>query len=271
MLILKLYKPIIGMIHVQALPGTPAYGGSVSAIIDHALAEARTYQQAGIDALALENMHDVPYLKRTVGPEITSLMAVIAAAVKAETQLPCGLQILAGANQAALGAALAAGLDFIRAEGFVFGHLGDEGLFDADAGSLLRYRRQIGAEHIQIFTDIKKKHSAHALTADIDLLETARTAAYFRSDGLLITGGSTGYPADLEALRALQGIVSIPILVGSGLTADNIAQYLPLADAFIVGSWFKKGGHWMGALDPGRVRQFMGRVQQWKASAGTSL
>lgn len=270
MLLFDLYKPIIGMIHLQALPGTPTYGGSVEAIKAHALEEARQYQAAGIDAICLENMHDVPYLKRSVGPEISSLMAVIASAVKAESGLPCGIQILAGANQAALAAALAADLDFIRAEGFVFGHLGDEGLFDADAGPLLRYRRQIGAEHIRIFTDIKKKHSAHALTADVDLLETARAAAYFRADGLLITGGSTGYPADLEALKALQGVVNVPILVGSGLRADNVADYLPLADGCIVGSWFKKGGHWTGPLDPERVRRFMDRVQRWKAIAGTS-
>lgn len=271
MLLFDLYKPIIGMIHVKALPGTPAYGGSVDEIIEHAVTEARVYREAGIDALALENMHDVPYLKRNVGPEISSLMAVIGAAVKAEVKLPCGIQILAGANQAALGAALAAGLDFIRAEGFVFGHMGDEGLFDSDAGTLLRYRRQIGAEHILVFTDIKKKHSAHALTSDVDLLETAKAAAYFRSDGLLVTGGSTGYPADIDALKALHGIVNVPILVGSGLTTENVVNYLPLADGFIVGSWFKQGGHWTGPLAPDRIKAFMNRVQHWKAVAGTSL
>lgn len=50
------------------------------------------------------------------------------------------------------------GLDFIRAEGFVFSHVADEGLLNACAGDLLRYRKQIGAEHVKIFTDIKKKH-----------------------------------------------------------------------------------------------------------------
>ncbi|MEO1450883.1 MAG: BtpA/SgcQ family protein [Bacteroidota bacterium] len=270
MKLLKLFKPVIGMIHVRALPGTPAYGGSVAEIIDHAVAEARMYREAGIDALALENMHDVPYLKRTVGPEISSLMAVVGAAVKAEAGLPCGLQILAGANKAALGAALAGGLDFIRAEGYVFGHLGDEGLFDSDAGELLRYRRQIGADHIQIFTDVKKKHSAHALTADVDLSETAKAAEYFRSDGIIITGGSTGYPADLTALHALQGEVNIPLLVGSGMTADNVMEYLPLADGFIVGSWFKQGGHWASPLDAERIQTFMDRVQRWRATADIS-
>lgn len=50
------------------------------------------------------------------------------------------------------------GLDFIRAEGFVFSHVADEGIINACAGDLLRYRKQIGAENIQIFADIKKKH-----------------------------------------------------------------------------------------------------------------
>jgi len=51
-----------------------------------------------------------------------------------------------------------AGLDFIRCEGFVFSHIGDEGWIDAEAGSLLRYRKMIDAENVLIFTDIKKKH-----------------------------------------------------------------------------------------------------------------
>lgn len=36
--------------------------------------------------------------------------------------------------------------------------MADEGFLNACAGDLLRYRKQIGAEHVQIFTDIKKKH-----------------------------------------------------------------------------------------------------------------
>jgi len=64
-----------------------------------------------------------------------------------------------GANKDALAVAMASGAQFIRAEGFVFSHVADEGWMDSCAAELLRYRRAIGAEDILVFTDIKKKHS----------------------------------------------------------------------------------------------------------------
>jgi membrane complex biogenesis BtpA family protein len=187
---LSLHKPIIGMIHLPALPGTPRHQLSPQALVDQVLAEAETYQEAGIDALMIENMHDRPYLNQTVGPEIVAMVTRIASELRRVADCPCGLQILAGANQEALAVAHATGLDFIRAEGFVFGHVADEGYIDAQAGALLRYRKQIGAEQVKILTDIKKKHSSHALTADVSLAETAEAAAFFLSDGLVITGSS---------------------------------------------------------------------------------
>src|SRR6185295_17642379 len=109
--------------------------------------------------------------------------------------LPLGVQVLAGANKEALAVAHAAGCQFIRAEGFVFAHVADEGLMpEADAGSLLRYRRAIGAEHIAVLADIKKKHSSHAITADVDLAETAKAAEFFGAEGVVVTGTATGEP-----------------------------------------------------------------------------
>lgn len=107
----------------------------------------------------VENMHDLPYLNRCIGPEITASMSVVCNEVKREVKnLPCGIQILAGANKEALAVAKAAGLQFIRAEGFVFSHIADEGMMNSDAGEMLRYRKQIGADDVLVFTDIKKKH-----------------------------------------------------------------------------------------------------------------
>jgi len=134
-------KTIIGMIHVDPLPGTPKFKGSMADVIAKARDEALIYKEAGIDMLAIENMHDVPYLNRRVGPEIVAAMTVLGYEVKNATGLRCGIQILAGANFEALAAAQAAGLDFVRAEGFVFAHVADEGLIDGNAGETLRYRR----------------------------------------------------------------------------------------------------------------------------------
>ena len=244
-------RALIGMIHVGALPGTPASSHSVDELVERVIAEALVYRDAGFNALILENMHDVPYLKGAVGPEITATMAVIARELQYEVDLPLGLQVLAGANREALAAALAANARFIRVEGFVFGHVADEGWIEASAGPLLRYRREIGAEGVRVFADIKKKHAAHAMTADVDLADTAHAAEFFRADGVIITGTATGRAADPAEIATVTRSVQVPVLVGSGITSENLADFAA-ADGFIVGSSVKHGGVWSNPLD--RVR-----------------
>jgi len=255
-------KPIIGMIHVKALPGTPDYDYDVKSIIDKAKREAGIYMDAGIDAVIIENMHDVPYLKRNVGPEITSLMSIIGYEIKNSFSIPCGIQILAGANKDAIAAAHSAGLDFIRAEGFVYAHVADEGIMESDAGELLRYRKMIGAEKVLIFTDIKKKHSSHSITSDVDIVETAHTAEFFKSDGVVITGVATGKETDVDDVKNVKQNANIPVLIGSGLTVNNIENYFAFADGFIIGSHFKKDGFWKNEIDAKRVQRFMNKVNE---------
>jgi membrane complex biogenesis BtpA family protein len=262
----NIYKPVIGMIHVSALPGTPNYRGSVKQIVEQAKTEALIYKENGIDAIAIENMHDVPYLKRKVGPEITSLMSVIGYEVKNITNLPCGIQILAGANKDAIAGAHSAGLDFVRTEGFVFAHIADEGLMESDAGELLRYRKQISAENILIFTDIKKKHSSHSITSDVDIIETAKAAQFYLSDGIIITGSSTGYEADIDEVKKVKDEIKVPVIIGSGIATENIDKFLPIADAFIVGSSLKKQGNWMNQVDVERVKALIKRVNELKSN-----
>ncbi len=259
--IFKRSKAVIGMIHVDALPGTPLYRGNFSEIIEKAVSEAEIYVRNGIHALMIENMHDVPYLNRNVGHEISTAMAVTGRTLKETFDLPVGIQILAGANKPALAAALAGGMDFIRAEGFVFGHVADEGIIQSDAGELLRYRKQIGAEHIAVFTDIKKKHASHQITADTSIADHAKAAAFFRSDGLIITGNETGAPVPVEELQKVKSLVHLPVLIGSGLTTENLDRYYHRADGFIVGSYFKMQGRWDNPVDEMRVKSFMDKFR----------
>jgi hypothetical protein len=263
---MQLNKSIIAMIHVAALPGTPNNRLPVGEIIRQAVTEAKIFQDHGADALMIENMHDRPYLNRKVGPEITAAMTAVATAVRQAVSIPVGIQILAGANREALAVALASGLGFIRAEGFVFGHLADEGFMDSDAGELLRYRKAIGAEHIRIFTDIRKKHSSHAVTADISIEETAQAAEFFLSDGLIVTGSSTGEEPDAGEVESVKAATALPVIIGSGITAANLEKYWPLADAFIVGSSLKKEGKWFNPPDQERVSGFMESVRKLKQS-----
>lgn len=241
-------RALIGMIHVGALPGTPAAHHGVDKLAQDAVAEARAYREAGFTALLIENMHDRPYVRRDAGPEVIAAMTAIGREVRREVPLPLGVQVLAGANRAAIAVAHACGAEFVRAEGFVFAHVADEGVIQADAGELLRYRRAIGAERVKVFADVKKKHSSHALTADVSLGETAKAAEFFLADGVVVTGAATGEPAEPAEVAAVAAAVRTPVLVGSGLTAENLARY-SAAHGFIVGSSVKKGGLWSNALD----------------------
>jgi membrane complex biogenesis BtpA family protein len=246
-------RALIGMLHVGALPGTPSGSHSIEKLVELTVREARIYRDAGFTALAMENMHDRPYLKGGVGPEITAAMTVLAREVKRETGLVLGIQVLAAANREAIAAAYASGADFVRVEGFVFAHVADEGVIESCAGALLRYRRAIGAERVLVLADVKKKHSAHAITSDVSLMETARAAELFLADGVIVSGAATGEPASADEVRDVAQAVRLPVLVGSGVTPANLARF-PNAHGFIVGSSVKQGGVWCNPLDPDAVR-----------------
>lgn len=252
-------KLLIGMVHLLALPGTPKYD-NFEKVIEKAKKEARLFEELGFDAIIIENMHDVPYLNREVGEEIIAAFTAISILLKQTVKIPIGIQILAGANIAAIAVAKTANLDFIRAEGFVFSHVADEGFMNSDAGKLLRYRKMIDAENIKIYTDIKKKHSAHSITADISIAETAKAAEFFLSDGVIITGSSTGLPANIQELKAVRENSDLPIFIGSGITPINLKDYYNYADGFIVGSYIKKDGYWENEISIERCHKLIKKI-----------
>jgi membrane complex biogenesis BtpA family protein len=259
-------KPVVGMIHVGALPGTPAGGESVSEIAARAAGEARVYMASGVDGVMIENMHDVPYLRGRVGAEVVAAMAVIGRAVREECALPAGVQILAGANLESLAVAQAAGLDFIRAEGYAFAHIADEGWIESSAAELLRYRKQIGADRVQVWADIKKKHSSHAVTTDVGLGATAEAVEFMRGDAVIVTGSATGRPPSVADVEEVKSHCRLPLILGSGVDASNLANFYQAADGFIIGSYFKRDGHWASDVDGERVKRLMEGVNRLRDS-----
>jgi len=262
----RLNSVIIGMVHLRALPGSPRHRWSMDEITSRACKEAAIYRDAKADGILVENMHDLPWqLPSSIGPETTACMAAVCKEIRTMCpHMPIGIQVLSACNKGALAIAKAVGLDFIRAEGFVYSHIGDEGPIHSCAADLLRYRKHIDATHIQIYTDIKKKHSSHAITSDVDIMETARTAEMFDSDGLIVTGAATGEPTDIAEIEAVCKAVSLPVLVGSGVTVQNISKYM-FANGIIIGSAFKQHGLWYNDIDPQKVSQVTAKVEVLRA------
>lgn len=256
-------RAVIGMIHLDALPGTPYYEGEgmagVNRIVDRAAAEAQILERTGFDGAIIENMHDRPYVQPPHGPESVAVITRAALAVRsAAPKLKLGIQVLSCGTREAISIALTAGAGFIRAENFVFAHVADEGLLaSADAGPLLRYRRAIGAEHVAVLCDIKKKHAAHALTADVPITHMAESAELFGADGVIVTGTATGKPTSTDELEAVRRATELPVLVGSGANPAMLLALFLHADAVIVGSWIKREGVWNNPVDPGRCGEFI--------------
>jgi membrane complex biogenesis BtpA family protein len=260
---------VVGVIHVGALPGTPASALTVDELTELAVREAAAYREGGVDGLMVENMHDVPYLRGGVGPEVVAAMAVLARAVKAEAGLPVGVQILAGANVESVAVAHAAGLDYVRVEAYAFAHVADEGLIQSSAAELLRFRKKIGADRVRVWADVKKKHSSHAITADVSLGETAAAVEFMRGDAVIVSGSATGEPPRAADVKEAKSHCRVPVLLGSGVTPENVAEFYDTADGFIIGSYFKERGLWSNTVEPARVRKMAEAVRRCGAGERT--
>ncbi len=244
---------LIGMVHLEPLPGSPRWSGEMAALLAAAVRDAEALLEGGCDALIVENMGDLPYLRGRVDPETVAAMALAVDRVRQVAgATPVGLQLLAAANREALGVAVACGARFLRVEGFAYAHVADEGWIEACAADLLRARRALGAD-VAVWADIQKKHSAHAVTADLDLGQWAHGAAFCGADCVIVTGEATGASTPAASVTAARA-GGLPVAVGSGVTPADAAALGAVADGLIVGSALKVDGRWRNPVDVDRVR-----------------
>lgn len=255
-------KPIIGMVHLLPLPGSPGYDFyGMEAVIEHALRDAEALVSGGVDALMVENMWDLPYyVGMEVPPEEMTAQAVAARAVVEAVEVPVGINVIHNGGRVTLAIAVAAGADFIRVCLLTGARVWDTGEFDRGcAAELLRWRKNLGAEHIKLFADVDKKHSV--AFPGIDLATHVEWTEFYLADALIVSGKMTGAAPELEKVRRARELATRPILMGSGTTADNIAQFLQYADGAIVGTALKVDGIAENLVDVERVKRYMSEVR----------
>ena len=240
------------MIHLAPLPGAPSFV-SLREVIERALRDARALLAGGCDGFVIENFGDRPFARGRVETETVAAMTRVIADVVREVALPFGVNVLRNDALSALAIAAATGASFIRVNVHTGAMLTDQGIVEGDAYATLRKRASL-APDVLIFADHLVKHATPL--AAVDPIQSARDLRLRGlADALIVTGAETGAAADPARLRVLRDAVDAPLLIGSGLTADNARDFAD-ADGAIVGTSIQRNGVVDAALAEAVVRAF---------------
>jgi membrane complex biogenesis BtpA family protein len=252
-------KAVIAMAHIGALPGTPLYDqkGGLQRLIDGVLADVRALQDGGVDAIMFGNENDRPYEFDASSEGIAAMSAVVQA-VKPALKVPFGVDYLWDPKaRVAIGAVT--GANFVR-EIFTGLFASDMGLWQADCAGAARLRRNLGRSDMKLLFNI---NAEFAFPLDARPIALRAKSAVFSSlaDAILVSGPLTGQPAQTSDLKAVRETVhDVPVFANTGVTADNIADVLSIADGCIIGTHPKYDGKTGNAVDPARVKRFMDKV-----------
>lgn len=246
---------LIGMVHLQALPGSPRSDRTLDGCLEMALRDADALQAGGVDGIIVENFNDVPFRAGRVDAFTVAAMTHICLKVREQVGCRLGINVLRNDADAALGIAAAVGADFVRVNIHTGAMLTDQGVITGRADETLRTRRSLGAEHIRIFADVLVKHAVQLGPLRIeDVVEDA--IARGLADAVIVTGTATGKSAVRDDVHKAASVAGdIPVYVGSGVSADNVAELVPPAQGLIAGSWLKIDGDVRNAIDVKRVRR----------------
>jgi len=255
--LLPAVRVVIGTIHLLPLPGSPQYdGGGLDEILRRSLSDAESYVAGGVDGLIVENSGDLPFLKPgDVGHETTAFLTRITRTIVERFPLPVGVNCLANAVIPSLAAAAASGASFVRSNQWVNAYVANEGFVEGASASATRFRSHLRCRSIRFFTDVHVKHGSHAIVGDRGVDEQARDAEFFDSDVLIATGSRTGQPTSPAEVEDLGRLTSLPVIVGSGVDMDNVAELFKVARGAIVGSSLKVDGAWWNPVDRARVER----------------
>jgi membrane complex biogenesis BtpA family protein len=250
-------KVVIGAVHLPPLPGSPHYEGvPLDEICTFAIEEARAYLDGGAHGVIVENHWDIPFLKPGEhGYETAAAMAVVTDRVRHATSGRVGVSVLSNAAECSIASAWSGGAGFVRVNQWANAYVANEGIIEGQAAHATRYRSRIGANPVKIFADVHVKHGAHAIVADRTLAEQTEDAEFFGADVLIATGSRTGDAAALDEVEGIAAHTTLPVVIGSGISAGNVGELLPACDGVIVASSVKDNGRWWGRVDTGKVRE----------------
>ncbi|MBU7015833.1 MAG: BtpA/SgcQ family protein [Theionarchaea archaeon] len=249
--------PVIGMIHLLPLPGSPRFT-DIQSVIHQASHDYQALRDGGVDGVLIENFGDIPFPKERVSPHVVAWMMRIVLSLGID--VPFGINVLRNDAISALAVAHATGAHFIRCNILTGAMVTDQGMIEGKSAEVLRYRSLLKCD-VRIFADVHVKHAVPLVVQPIE--RVARDTAYRGlADGLIVTGAETGDPPTSTDMRAVKGAVpDKPLFAGSGTTHQTVPSIIGLADGCIVGKAFKKEGMIENPVDRARVESFMQQVK----------
>lgn len=232
-------KPIIGVVHLSPMPGTPLYRGDFEKIYKNALGDAEAYYSAGIDGIIIENYGDKPYSVRVRDTAVLAGFTIIAYDMKRKYKIPLGINILRNSGVEALSIAYVVGAEFIRVNNLCQVLASPEGIIHPIAKEIAEVKAKLNAS-VKVFADINVKH-ATPLSSHIEIVAKDHVERCL-ADALIITGPRTGLEVNIVDLKEAKEAINKPVLVGSSITLSNINKFWNYADGFIIGTYFKEKG-----------------------------
>jgi len=259
--IFKTTKPVIAMVHLKALPGTPLFdeAGGMEAVVEAARKDLLALKAAGVDAVMFGNENDRPY-ELEADPASAAAMAYVIGRLQEELTLPFGVDVLWD-PLLTMAVAAATGAAFAR-EIFTGLYGSDMGLWQGRAAEALRYRRRLGRNDLFLLYNVSAEFASPLDSRSLP--ERAKSAVFSSlADAVLVSGPMTGEPAPLSHLEAVKKAVpEVPVLANTGVNHENVAEVLKIADGCIVGTALKVDGKTFNPVDPERARAFMARVRE---------
>lgn len=241
------------MIHLQPLPGSPRFEGSMDRVLGLAVDDAARLREAGFPALMVENFGDAPFYPDSTPPETVAGMTRAVDAIALATGVPIGVNVLRNDAMSAMAIAAVTGAAMIRVNVLTGVMYTDQGPITGKAAQLVRKRKELGCG-VEIWADVMVKHATPP--PGFDLTQASEdTITRGQADALIISGAGTGASPDLDRLKLAREAVGddVRLVVGSGAAPSNLADLLGIADTIIVGSYTKQDGRATNPVDPQRA------------------
>ncbi|MCL6548594.1 MAG: BtpA/SgcQ family protein [Alicyclobacillus sp.] len=253
-------KPIIGMVHLPALPGSADYDeqAGMEWIFERTRADLHALQEGGIHAVMFCNENDRPYNLKADTAAVAA-MAFVIGRLRSEIRVPFGVDVLWD-PMSAVALAAGTGARFIR-EIFTGTYESDMGLWSPAIGEVARYRRLLGNRDTKLLFNIQAEFASPLGRRDVVAVAKSVVMSS-KPDAVCVSGPMTGHSVPLETVEAVKrSVQEVPVFVNTGVNDQNVADVLRVADGVVIGTFLKRDGVTWNEVDPARVRRLLTAAQ----------